>query len=78
MSDGMDIECASHGKHPWKYDVICTHCGARWQCRSEDEPRHAPDVCTCGKRLMPLSGNGKGAFTAAALCSTCAQKPGEA
>ncbi len=77
----MLVKCDPHGRVPWNDDIICVGCSAVWQCRSEAEPRYAPEMCTCGRRLLPPPGErgrrgkgGKGGeFSARLLCPKCAE-----
>jgi hypothetical protein len=71
-ADMNNIACGVHGAKEWKGTVVCEHCGRKYQTSDESAPRYAPEVCDCGKRLMPDSAQlAGGGFTARAICSDC-------
>lgn len=60
------VECGSHGKVPWKFDIICDGCG---KVHNMDDP--APPVCQCGKQLLPTEPPRE--FSARMVCPACAK-----
>jgi len=39
---------------------MCDACGRTYQTTAEKQPGHAPEICQCGRRLMPPSTEGAG------------------
>jgi hypothetical protein len=49
------LHCEKHGLRRWQGHVMCYACGRTFQTQARKKPGHAPEICRCGQRLMPLS-----------------------
>ena len=47
------LRCEKHGSRTWRGHIMCDACGRTYQTTDEKQPGYAPEVCRCGKRLMP-------------------------
>jgi hypothetical protein len=47
------LRCEKHGSRTWRGHIMCDACGRTYQTTDEKQPGYAPEVCRCGKHLMP-------------------------
>jgi hypothetical protein len=47
------LRCEKHGVRRWRGHVLCYACGRTYQTADHKKPGYAPDVCRCGRRLLP-------------------------
>lgn len=66
------LQCEAHGTVPWNGEIVCEKCDRIYTTHDPALASHAPEVCTCGDRLMPReSKDGGQVFTGRAICSQC-------
>jgi hypothetical protein len=68
------LQCPEHGITEWQGTIVCKACGRVFQVADCDAPHAAPELCTCGAKLLPSTREGKERGTP--ICSTCVQ-PGD-
>jgi hypothetical protein len=64
------LTCGTHGKTEWHGTICCAKCKAPYQTEDGTAPHYAPEICSCGVRLMPESKLSK-RFSARAICDEC-------
>ncbi len=72
--EAKEFSCHLHGETVWRQTICCEECGAPWQIEDETAPRFAPDICSCGTKLLPPSFEEAGeddTYSASACCSRC-------
>jgi hypothetical protein len=68
------LQCPEHGIRDWQGTIVCKDCGRVFQVANRHAPHAAPEMCTCGAKLLPSTRGGKEHGTP--ICSTCVQ-PGD-
>jgi hypothetical protein len=68
------LQCPKHGITEWQGTIVCKDCGRVFQIADRSAPHAAPELCTCGAKLLPSTREGKERGTP--ICSTCVQ-PGD-
>jgi hypothetical protein len=63
------IRCRRHGAHPWQRTIVCTTCGRVFQVLHAWAAHFAPEVCPCGRQLLP--GQHVAQYSAAPICTPC-------
>jgi hypothetical protein len=65
------LRCRLHGEHRWAGTIVCAACGHVYQVLDPHKPRHAPETCPCGVRLMPPGKPDGAPPSAVPICSVC-------
>lgn len=47
------LHCAKHGLRRWRGHIMCDACGRTYQTGDARESKYAPEICRCGRRLLP-------------------------
>jgi hypothetical protein len=62
-----NLKCGTHGKRPWNGEVVCSACDRLYTTHDHKLKNHAPEICMCGRPLMPPATD----FTARPCCTYC-------
>lgn len=65
------VICATHGRKPWRGEIVCAACERVYTTHDDTLPTDAPEMCSCGSALLPSSDKGKGEFSGRMVCSEC-------
>ena len=66
-------ECDTHGKKPWRGELVCARCQRVYTTHDPSLPTHGKEICACGARFIGPKGvkfSGR-IHSARPCCSEC-------